>query len=353
MTGRKGKDGMKNLYAGQESALLRKKADRFRRGVLGLGILSAVLVAVLFGKVTTGNAAVMVWVILGSMTVLGWGCILLLVRGYFPAKEKAAHAGRLENGEKTVCEGALRISPATVRIPKSVPVRQVTLQGESGELSLRLDEDLLPWMPEEGMQVRAETAHRYIVGVENLDGSDPVPRGREAAPRRMLRFLQRLREMIPLLLAWTVVAGMLGGFIFLRVTDAPPENKITIYMDGKIQNAAELAYRLERQLPAPIRKVQIRPFTYAMFSSEELRSADLYIVPRAHLAEYRDWFLPDQEGKVMYDPEEGLSIAEKWLIYESPEPYLLLRGAGSCHREDGLAERAAATLLMLDGALPD
>jgi len=324
---------------------LRKKADRYRRGVLGLGILSAVLGTVLFGKVTTGNAAVMVWVILGSMTLLGWGCILLLVRGYFPAKEKAAHAGRLENGEKTVCEGALRISPETVRIPKSVPVRQVTLRGERGEFSLRLDEDLLPRMPKEGTQVWAETAHRYIVGIENMDGSDPVPRGREAAPRRMLRFLRRLWEMIPLLLAWTVAAGLIGGFIFLRVTDAPPENKIMIYVDGKIQNAAELAFRLEKQLPAPIRKVQIRPFSYAMFSSEELRSADLYIVPRAHLAEYRDWFLPDQEGELMYDPEAGLSIAEKWLVYESPEPYLLLRGAGSCHREDGMAERAAKLLL--------
>ena len=335
---------MKNLYAGQESLRLRKRAEHLRIVVIALAACSAVLLTVLFLNVRTGNASVMLWIILGSMTLLGWIGILLIVCGYLPAKARAEHLQRLESGEKTVCEGRLNISSEVFRIPRSVPVRKVILHGEAEDLSLNMDADLLPLMPKEGTQLRAETAHRYLTGIELPDGGDPAPRGREAPSVRFLRAVRRIRIMIPGLLAWMIAAGLIGGFIFIRVTDAAPENKIMIYMDGTVRRGAELADRLEQQLPSPIRKVQIRPFTYALFGSDELRSADLYIVPESHLADYGEWFLPGQEGKCVHDPETGLSAAGNWLIYE-PETYRMMLGAGSRHLEDGLAEKAAELLL--------
>ena len=335
---------MKKLYAEGESSRLRKRAERFRAAATALAVLSAVLLTVLFLQVRTGNAAVLLWVILGSMTGLGWIVIGLITQGWIPAKERAAHLARLESGEKTICEGRLSVSGEVFRIPRSVPVRKVTLLGEAGDESLNLDDDRVAMMPPEGTLIRAECSHRYITGVELPGGGDPPLRGRDAVAVRIARAIRRIRRMMPGLLIWLIASGLIGGFIFIRVTDAAPGNKIMIYMDGEVMNGAELADRLERLLPEPIRKVQIRPFTYALFGSDELRNADLYIVPASHTEEYREWFLPGREGSLMHDPETGRAAAGRWLIY-GDEIYRMFPGAGSRHLEDGMTDRAAELLL--------
>ena len=142
-----------------------------------------------------------------------------------------------------------------------------------------------------------------------------------------------------------------GSFIFYQITDTSPAHKITLYVDGVTVNENQLAELLEKQLPDPIRMVRIHPFSYQMFGTDELKTADLYIIPDSRKEEYRDWFVPDDPGIPVYDPETGLIIAGEWFRYvsegETAEPWRLYTGAGSAHLEDGLAAQAAQLLISV------
>ena len=102
----------------------------------------------------------------------------------------------------------------------------------------------------------------------------------------------------------------------------------------------------------PIRMVRIHPFSYMMFGEEELKTADLYILPDSHMAQYRDWLVPGNEGILMFDPASGAVVAGNVFLYtesgDVPEPYRLYIGANSPHLEDGMAEITAKQLIRMD-----
>ena len=87
---------------------------------------------------------------------------------------------------------------------------------------------------------------------------------------------------------------------------------------------------------------------YAMFGSEALKTADLYIVPDSDREQYADWFAPGEEGLPVYDPETGVSVAGTWILYAPEETYRLYIGAGSPHLTDGLAQLGAELLMNLN-----
>jgi hypothetical protein len=109
--------------------------------------------------------------------------------------------------------------------------------------------------------------------------------------------------------------------------------------------------------------VKVHPFTYALFGSDALKQADLYIVPASHLEEYRDWFspLPEEmaafasgqypDGIPVFDPASGRSVAGSWILYSPPsgesEPYFLFFGRNSMHLSDHAAAGVARALLAL------
>ena len=76
-------------------------------------------------------------------------------------------------------------------------------------------------------------------------------------------------------------------------------------MDGQVRNEAQLAARLEKELPDPVRMVQIHPFSYAMFGSAALKAADLYIVPDSDRYQCADWFAADRDPVPAFEPGTG------------------------------------------------
>ena len=91
----------------------------------------------------------------------------------------------------------------------------------------------------------------------------------------------------------------------------------------------------------------MHPFSFALFGSEQLKSADLYIVPDSRKGDYSEW-LGEDTGKVMADPDSGIAVAEDYFRYnekeKEPSVFRLYRGLKSVHIEDGLAEKAAELL---------
>ena len=321
-----------------EEAIRKSKARAalYTRLLAVLAALAAVLFVLLCLLTRTGNARVMLIVAMAAVTAAGWILICLWLFAAEPARAEARHLTGLAAAEKQIREGRISLTGGSFRIPKSVRVRKVRLETESEVLSLNVSEKRVRDLPPDGSLVRAETARKFITGIEVLKpGPGQAP---EAKRSRVKAFFHGFGRFILPALLWAVLATVLTGFVFNQITDTAPENKIVIFADCEVQNAPELAEKLETALNGAVRMVIIHPFSYAMFDSVRLKQADLYLVPDSHADEYREWFLR----------EEGLPApAGDYFLYDGAETCRLYPGAASVHLEDGLARRAAELLISI------
>ena len=328
----------------------------------GLCLFTLILFVVLCLMTDTASAARMLRLALVSMVLLGWVCIAVWVCLLSPARAKLAHLEGLLDQAPTLREGRFSLTADSFQIPKSVLVRRVRLESAEETLSLNLDEAWTSRAPENGSLVRVQTVRKFITGIEVLAPPETLSAdtGRPVPGRRFRRVFFRL---FPLFVLWAVLIPIFTGFVFTRITDTDPAHKVTVYADAKLQDAAALASRLEGSVSAPVRMVKVHPFTYALFGSDALKQADLYIVPVSHAAEYRDWFAPlpqelaslaspeNPDGIRVFDPASGSGAAASHILYSASgsqaEPYLLFFGRNSVHLEDHAAMDVAGALLTL------
>ena len=308
-------------------------------------VLTLIAFIVLCLLVRTENANTLHLVLMAVTVAMGWICIIVYQLGVKEARTQAGHLDMLLQGEKMFREGRITLTRESIRIPKSIRIRKVLLDtGDEEPARLNLDERWVSRIPPDGSLVRLALAHSYIAGVETLEQA-PAEAAKSSTSRRPARL--QWGKLLPLLGIWTLVAVFFSSFVFYQITDTTPANKLTLYVDGEVQNETRLAALLEKNLPAPIRMVQVHPFTYAMFGSDALRAADLYIVPDSDLEQFADWFAPGEESVPVHDPETGVSVADTWILYTPEETYRLFLGAGSVHLEDGLARQGADLLMNL------
>ena len=349
----------------------------------------------------TDNAHRMFQIMCVSMTGLGWVCIALYLLSVKPAQNTLRHLEGLAAEIPTCSKGRFFLLPETVQIPKSVRVRRVRLEGDPGAEILNLDEIWIQHAPADGTLVQVSTVHRFITGIGFLpesvpDGSDgnqalcpdSFPSRRLPPPESIWKkALRGFFTLFPPMLLWFMAVLIGGGFLFTRITDTSPAHKITIYIDGELQNAPQLAAELEKGLKAPIRMVKVHPFSYALFGSDAIRNADLYILPASHTEEYREWFalLPPEiknsplaesvctpvhdpsetdsdslslteivsEGLPVYCPKNGLAVAGDYILYSrnsTEEPWFLFFGIHSSHLTN--EDRSAVTTVQLLVSLP-
>ena len=330
----------------EERSALKARERRLTAAFRILAGVTAAAFIVICLLIRTENAQAMHLILMISTAFLGWACILLWILGVKDSRTQLAHLDMLREGEKDFREGTLTLTRDSVQIPKSIRIRKVLLDtGEASPQRLNLDEKWIPRLPPDGSKVRLALIHSYIAGAELLE--KPEDTAAVSGVSRKPARIRKAAKLIPLLGIWTIAAVIFGSFVFYQITDTDPAHKITIYVDGELRNEAQLAARLEKELPEQIRMVQIHPFRYAMFGSAALKGADLFIVPDSEKDQFADWFVPGDEGRPVYDPETGLSVAGNWILYSSEETYRLYSGAESPHLEDGAARRAAELLLSM------
>lgn len=179
-----------------------------------------------------------------------------------------------------------------------------------------------------------------------------------------MRVLKNIWSQLHLYLLWALASALIWGVVFSFVTDAPPEKKVTLFID--VESCRELALReaLEKTMPEGIRMIEVHPFSYAMFNEKTLLDADLYIVPESSIADYRESFLlfagavPAQDlregGVRVYDASSGEGAAAAYIDYDPAEDYYLFFGVNSLHaaalsgRGDNAAAAVADALVQLD-----
>ena len=175
---------------------------------------------------------------------------------------------------------------------------------------------------------------------------------------------RRIWRNFHLYVLWALAAALFWAWIFGFVTDAPREKKLTVFIDAPCRDR-ELRLMLEQELPEGIKMIQVHPFDYVMFGSEELLNADLYLVPRSRSEQFVDSFLPLGEesegcwryggtayGLPVYDAESGSGALRDYVSYED-EDYYLFFGVHSLHTlgaeaaADNTAAELAARLLTI------
>ena len=128
-----------------------------------------------------------------------------------------------------------------------------------------------------------------------------------------MRVLRSILSRFYLYILWAFLALLVCGTVFTRLDDAPPAKKVTLFADVPAVEDRALAWELERSAPPEIRKVKVHPFSYAMFDSENLLGADLYIVPENEAEAYSGSFR-SVEG-AGFDPAGGyVRDGELWGI---------------------------------------
>lgn len=166
-----------------------------------------------------------------------------------------------------------------------------------------------------------------------------------------MKKLKQFFDLVPLLLLWLMLSVFLWGFVFTRLTDAAPENKVVLFADAPLANEATLAAALEETLSPPVEMVQVRSFDYAMMDSSEIEQSDLYIVGASEVETYRAWFAPLPPeltvhaevlslegvplGVKIWDVASQTGAAGDVIGYAAPgkvqEDHYLFFGAGSLH----------------------
>lgn len=178
----------------------------------------------------------------------------------------------------------------------------------------------------------------------------------------MIKFFKNLGSIITAILAWIVLSTLFWGWLFNLVTDTTPKHKVTIFIEGEAVEDDALALALEEDMPEGIKMVKVHPFSFAFFDSNTLLSADVYIVKKSNIEQYRDSFAPlggklssgeygevleiDSEvlGIKVYDAASGEGILSDYVTYPGEDCYLFV-GSSSAHLEDGISYIYAERLL--------
>ena len=325
-------------------SVLKCREKRLTAAFRILVCVTAATFIVLCLLIRTENARTMHWVLIGVTAVLGWICILIRLPGIQETRTQLGHLEMLMEGEKEFREGRMTLTRESIQIPRSIRIRKVLLDtGKEEPERLNLDERWISRIPPDGSKVRLAVTHSYIAGAEVLEEA-----ASESGVSRKPARVRKAAKLIPLLGIWALAAVVFSSFVFYQITDTDAAHKITLYVDGEVQQEDQLAALMEKKLDAPVRMVQVHPFRYAMFGSAALQAADLFIVPDSEKDLYADWFAPGEESLPVYDPESGVSVCGAWILYSGEETYRLYIGAGSPHLEDGLARQAAGVLMTLE-----
>ena len=107
-----------------------------------------------------------------------------------------------------------------------------------------------------------------------------------------MRVAKNILSQLHTYVLWLLLSAVFWGWIFSAfITDTKPEKKVVVYVDAACEEK-QLDLLLEDPMPRGLRMVRCHAFSYAVFDSNALLNADLFIVPASDVEEYLDVFTP-------------------------------------------------------------
>lgn len=160
-----------------------------------------------------------------------------------------------------------------------------------------------------------------------------------------MRTVKKISSKLLLCVVWILLSTVIWSWLFNIKTDAPPQKKITVYIEADEVRDDALAEYLNSKKPEKIKMIKVHPFSYAFFDEHSLTNADIYIVDADNAEKYLDSFLPletsDENieyfvcngiayGIKIFDAETGDGAAEEYIDYGNRD-YYLFYGVNSTH----------------------
>ena len=163
-----------------------------------------------------------------------------------------------------------------------------------------------------------------------------------------------LFDRLLLYLLWPLFAVLLNMGLFQILTDTTREKKLTLMINAPEVKETELMRALTPKLPEGISMIKARAFSYAMFSENSLKEADIWIVKESDIQSFLPDFGPvssfreqhpelsywvSEDGSVwgirIYDASAGLGCLTEYVSFraeEDPEEdYYLFMNPASPH----------------------
>ena len=183
-----------------------------------------------------------------------------------------------------------------------------------------------------------------------------------------MQILKNIWSQLHRFIFWALMSAIFWAWIFTIINNGSPAHKVTIYVRAESCQDQALALKLEESMPEGIRKVKVHPFSYAVFGTDDLETADIYVMPAEDLEtipvefaplENEDWDFGGRElyrmnghdvGVKIYDAASRQGAAAAYLDYREDSDYYLVFNAKSAHlgAGDAGALRIAEALLKLD-----
>ena len=114
--------------------------------------------------------------------------------------------------------------------------------------------------------------------------------------------IKRFFTQLPAYVLWLMFSVMFWSWIVGLLTDTTPDRKVTLFLDVPAVEDAALSEALGQELPSGLKMVQAHSFSYALFQSDALNAADLYVLPASEMEEFCAKLLP----------LEGFGAADVW-----------------------------------------
>ena len=118
------------LYSPSDPERLKKKHDASLATVYAIAAVAVALCVVFCLRTGTANAMRMELLSVAVFTLAGWVDIYLLTFSVAVLKREREHAARMLAPEREKVCGAVELGRETVRIPRSIAVRAITVTGE-------------------------------------------------------------------------------------------------------------------------------------------------------------------------------------------------------------------------------
>lgn len=157
---------MTEFYTKENLARWKKRSGIYKAIILFLMTASLAAAIVMCIFVSSQNAQKLLLTIITFFTLSGWISLIILNLAFLPALREAGHFEHIMKESPLILEGEIILSPAEFQIPKSIAIRNVTLNDGESSQTLSVNARFAHHLPQNGVRVRAKTAKGYITGIE-------------------------------------------------------------------------------------------------------------------------------------------------------------------------------------------
>ncbi len=323
---------MSPLYRPEDIPALEQKEKKRKAVCLAAALLTLAVCVGCCLAAKTATMAAMEKAAAAACILGGWFVLYWRRFGLQDARQEMIHARRMLAGPAEELAGTVALTGERLRIKSSIlvyPLRledterpqllyvnarvadglRAALAGGPKTLRLRLVSHYVTAWGE----AEEEDAGNAACGADDCGAADHGTGEREAAGRResvsevkdlraadrtqraasggspVVRFLKQAASQLHVYVFWAVISVIFWAWIFTMVNDAPREKKLTLFAYAPVEEHA-LDLELEKEMPDGIRMIRAHSFDYAVFGTDELLNADLYLVPASAASEYVESF---------------------------------------------------------------